>query len=121
MLKDWCSCEGHLELFEGGVHFLGELKHLGETSHLATHKQCSQGLDNPRKICDEMLVEVCKAQEHLDVMVKSGCWPVVDAAHSVQLHCDTLRCDNVANKADSLGPELALFQVQIQASLAEVA
>ena len=121
MPKDWHSHEGHLELFKGGAHFLGELERLGETPHLATHKQCGQGLDDPRKIRDETPVEVRKAQEHLDVMVGSGCWPVVDAAHSVQLHCDAPRCDNVANKADPLGPELALLQVQVQASLAEVA
>ena len=120
MPKDCHSCEGHLELFEGGVHFLGELKHLGEMPHLATHKQCGQRLDDPRKIRDEVLVEVHEAQEHLDVMVGSGCWSVADAAHLVWLHCNAPRCDNVANKADPLGPELTLLQVQIQASFAEV-
>ena len=102
------------------MHLLGELKWLQEIPHFASHKECGEGLDNPRKVHHEVLVEVGKADEDLNILVGSWYGPIVDAAHMVQLHGDASWYDDVADEPNPLHPELALLQVEIQPSLAEV-
>jgi len=85
MGKDWSCGEILLKCFKGRMALIGEM--LGGT---LVGKTCKQNCDF-RILVNEMMVEIGKAEEGLNILDFSWCWPILDDLTFVQGHGEAFR------------------------------
>jgi len=80
MGKDWSCGESLFKCFKGRMALIGEMP--GGTLVGKMHKwKCDFGIS-----VNEMTVEVGKAEERLNILDFSWCWPILDDLDFVQGH-----------------------------------
>ena len=71
-------------------------------------------------VWDEAAIEVCKAKEHLNVMLRLGSRPVDDGLYFLGVHGDARRRNNISKEFNLFYMKLTLLQLGIEAMLQKV-
>ncbi|KIO07415.1 hypothetical protein M404DRAFT_136736, partial [Pisolithus tinctorius Marx 270] len=103
--------EGILQAEEGRVTLVGKVPR----STLSC--EASEQNDNVGVVINELSIEICEAEEGLDVSHLLQLRPVVDCLNFLSGHGETGRRENVAEVFDGVRVELALLQLGIETML----
>ncbi|KIO04681.1 hypothetical protein M404DRAFT_142739, partial [Pisolithus tinctorius Marx 270] len=107
--------EGILQAEESGAALLGKVPR-STLSHEASERN-----DNVGVVINESSVEICKAEERLDVLHLPWLRPVADCLNLLSRHGETGGRKNITEVLDGVGVKLALLPLGTKAMLSKAA
>ncbi|KIN96039.1 hypothetical protein M404DRAFT_164331 [Pisolithus tinctorius Marx 270] len=115
MSENRSRAEGILQVEESGPALLGKVPR-STLSH-----EASEWNDDVRVVINESSVEICKAEERLDVSHLPWLRPVMDCLNLLSRHGETRWRKNITEVLDGVRVKLALLRLGIKAMLSKAA
>ncbi|KIN96141.1 hypothetical protein M404DRAFT_164052, partial [Pisolithus tinctorius Marx 270] len=107
--------EGILQVEEGGVTLLGKVP------RSTLLHEVSEWNDDVRVVINELLIEICKAKERLDVLHLPQFRPVTDCLNLLSRHGEARGRKDITEVLNGVGVKLTLLQLGIKTMLLKAA